>query len=118
MEGNVNDFLEEYKIEGCASTPGTDKLYTVDATSEPIAPDQAETYHFRAAKLAKRVRPDVMPAVAFLSTRFMAPTAEDLVKLDRVFRYVNGTKDMGICLEGGVGVTVLAYIDTSFCCTR
>ena len=117
MEGYVNDFLEEYEIEGCASTPGTDKLFTVDATSEPLAPDQAEIYHSRVAKLlylAKRVRPDIMTSVAFLSTRVMGPTAEDLVKLNRVFRYINGTKDMGICLEAGAGVTILAYIDASF----
>ena len=66
MEGYVNGFLEQNEIEGCASTPGTNKLFTVNATSEPLALDQAETYRSRVAKLlhlALRIRPDVITAV-------------------------------------------------------
>jgi len=117
MEGYVEDLLEEYEVEGCAATPATDKLFSVDPESERLDANRSEKYHSRVAKLlylSKRVRPDILTAVAFLSTRVQEPTEEDWTKLDRLLKYINCTKDMGICLEAGAGIVVLAYVDASF----
>ena len=75
---------------------------------------RAEQYHSRVAKLlylAKRVRPDILTAIAYLSTRVLAPTEDDWAKLGRLLKYINGSKDLGICLEAGTGIVVLAYVD-------
>ena len=59
-------------------------------------------FHSRTAKLlylAKRVRPDILTAIAFLTTRTRAPTQDDYCKLERVLRYLNGTKEFGMMLE-------------------
>jgi len=117
MEGYVEDLLEEYEVEGCAATPATDKLFVVSSDSERLDAEKREKYHSRVAKLlyiSKRVRPDILTAIAFLSTRVQEPTEEDWSKLDRVLKYINCTKDMGICLEAGAGIIVLAYVDASF----
>ena len=117
MDGYVADLLEEYDVEGCAATPATDKLFEIDAESTALSRELAEMYHSRVAKLlylAKRVRPDTLTAVAFLSTRVQAPTDQDWSKLMRMLKYINGTKDMGICLEAESGIVVLAYVDASF----
>jgi hypothetical protein len=117
MEGYVTDMLEEYEVEGCAVTAATEKLFEVAVDSKVLPRERAEQYHSRVAKLlylAKRVRPDTLKAVAFLSTRVRAPTEQDWGKLDRVLRYINCTQDMGMCSEAGSGITVLAYVDASF----
>jgi Reverse transcriptase (RNA-dependent DNA polymerase) len=117
MEGYVNDMLEEYQIEGCAATPATDKLFNVDDSSELLSKDRAEDFHSRVAKmlyLAKRVRPDILTAIAFLSTRVQGPTEQDWEKLERLLKYINSTKDMGICLETDEVFSILAYVDASF----
>ena len=117
MSGYVDDLLSEYNVEGCAATPATDKLFVIDATSNNLNGAGAEAFHSRVAKLlylAKRVRPDILTTIAFLSTRVQAPTEQDNEKLSRLLRYINGTKDLGICLEAGAGITILAYVDASF----
>ena len=117
MEGYVNDMLEEYEIEGCAATPAVDKLFSIDDESKSLSKELAEDYHSRVAKmlyLAKRVRPDILTAIAFLSTRVRGPTEQDWEKLERLLKYINCTKDMGICLETGDQFEVLAYVDASF----
>ena len=49
--------------------------------------------------LAKRVRPNILTAVIFLSTRVKCVTREDHDKLNRVLGYLNSAYDMGLILE-------------------
>ena len=103
MEGYVNDVLDGYKVEGMASTPAGDNLFIVGGGSK-LSQELTEVFHSRVAKLfylAKRVRPDILTAVAWLATRVREPTSTDLEKLDRVLKYLHATPAMGICLGGG-----------------
>lgn len=66
--------------------------------------------------LAKRVRPDILCPVVFLSTRVQAPDVDDLAKLERMLKYINGTKSYGICIEpdkDGI-MSTHVYVDASF----
>jgi hypothetical protein len=117
MEGYVNDLFEVYDVEGCAATPATEKLFIISEDSESLSGEMKEKFHSRVAKLlylAKRVRPDILTAIAFLSTRIQVATVEDWSKLERVLKYINGSKDMGICINMSDGVTVFAYVDSSY----
>jgi hypothetical protein len=72
MEGYVNELFEVYDVEGCAATPATEKLFIISEDSESLSGEMKERFHSRVAKLlylAKRVRPDILTAIAFLSTR-------------------------------------------------
>ena len=64
--------------------------------------------------LVKRVRPDILTAVAFLTTRTRAPTSDDFGKLGRVLRYLNDTKELGMIQECEKDVHLLVYVDASF----
>jgi hypothetical protein len=78
---------------------------------------EAEEFHSRVAKLlylAKRVRPDILTAVIFLSTRVKCATTDDNVKLNRVLGYLNSTCEMGLVLEGHKALSVIAYVDASY----
>jgi hypothetical protein len=64
--------------------------------------------------LAKKVRPDILTAVSFLSTRVQRPTTQDNKKLVRVLKYIKGTKNLGIVISPSKKIAVDAYIDASF----
>jgi len=74
-------------------------------------------FHSRVAKilfLAKRARPDLLTAVSFLTTRVQQPTTQDLNKLQRLLRYINGTRDKWLTLEAGEDFGLFAYVDASY----
>jgi hypothetical protein len=116
MDGYVNELLEAYDVTGKAATPATVNLFDI-RESPSLRSADAQVFHSRVAKLlylAKRVRPDILTAIAFLSTRTKEPVDDDMAKLDRVLRYLNGTKDFGIVLEVGKNVCVITYADAAY----
>ena len=64
--------------------------------------------------MCKRVRPDILTAVAFLTKRVTKPQQEDYNKLLRVIQYIRATHDMGMVLEVRGTPTVTAYVDASY----
>ena len=113
----VMSMLDEYHVTGSAATPASSNLFEIDSESEPLTTERAEIFHSRVAKLlylVKRVRPDGLTTVAFLSTRINAPTEQDWAKLTRLLKYINSTKDFGICLDADKDVCVLVYVDASY----
>ena len=118
MSGYVDEILDYVKIRPNekASTPATSKLFEIDDNSHPLNETDKNGFHSMVAKLlymAKRVRPDMLLAVSFLTTRVSSPTEQDLTKLTRLLFYLNDTKDFGLVLEVTNGLKVLAYIDAS-----
>jgi hypothetical protein len=117
MDKYVEDFLKLYEVTGYAKTPAAGDLFSVDLGSARLAVEEAELFHSRVAKLlylAKRVRPEILPAVIFLTTRVNCSTKQDWSKLDRVLRYLNKYPKLGLGLSVGKGLSVIGYIDASF----
>jgi hypothetical protein len=117
MEGFVNECIEHFNVEGKSVTPALPTLFEIDEAAVPLNEDGVIEFHSRVAKLlylAKRCRPDILCAVAFLSTRVKSPTEQDKVKLDRVLKYLAGTKELGLILEIGDHLLVRSYVDASF----
>jgi histone deacetylase 1/2 len=118
MNGYVNELLEEYDlIAGVASTPAGNNLFAVSDSSPTLLNVEKDEFHSLTAKLlylSKRVRPDILTAISFLSKRVLTPTEQDKKKLERVLKYIRGTKDKGIVLEAGKCLSILAYIDSSY----
>ena len=118
MSGYIKElmmFCED--IEGETSTPAASDLFTVKKNAKALDKEGREYFHSVTAKLlylGKRVRPDILTAVSFLSKRVQSPTDDDMRKLCRVIRYIRGTKDKGICLEADKYLSILAYVDASY----
>jgi len=53
-------------------------------------------------------------ANSFLSTRVRRPTEQDMSKLTRVLKYLNGANTLGLSIRGETVVCVCAYIDASY----
>ena len=117
MSKYVTDILEKYQVTGSAATPASSTLFDIDMDSKQLSTEQSEDFHSRVATLlylVKRVRPDGLTTVAFLSTRINVPTEQDWAKLTRLLKYINSTKDFGIVLDADRDVCVLVYVDASY----
>ena len=116
MEKYVQDIIDGYQVTGKAATPASVNLF--DLRDSPVlSSDKSIEFHSRVAKLlylAKRVRPDILTPVAFLSTRTRKPTDDDQAKLNRVLRYINSTKEMGMILQCTKDIAILVYADASY----
>lgn len=120
MDGFIKDLLEDCKdILGVCPTPGKPNLFQVgDPSTNPFLTNhQREYFHSITAKLlylSKRVRPDILTAVAFLTKRVLCPQQDDMDKLERTIQYVRGTRTFALTLEADDPVQVTSYIDASY----
>ena len=66
--------------------------------------------------MAKRTRPDVLTAVNVCCGHVLAPREQDWKRLDRIFRYMFGTKGLGLRFTRNNPLEMLCYSDASFAC--
>ena len=74
----------------------------VDEKSKTLSESEHVQFRSRVMKVAylsKRTRPDLLTAIAFLTTRISAPTKQDGVKLNKLLQYIKYTRKMGLCLD-------------------
>ena len=117
MIGYTTDLLEEYKVTEKRVTPAAEGLFEISDSLDRLPDAASKIFHSRVAKLlylALRVRPDILLAVSFLSTRVTKSTQEDWEKLARVLKYINMTADLGIILRAEEGLQIRGHIDASF----
>jgi hypothetical protein len=98
------------------STPAAYTLFdTRDAPK--VTAEEVKFFRSYVAKLlylAKRVRPECLVAVAFLTTRVNAVDVDDMAKLKRVLGYLRATQHRGIVLRVNNEMAVHAYIDAAY----
>ncbi len=122
MEKYILDFTSELfpELAGSdAKSPADANLFEVDTSSERLSEDHRKHFHRGVAQalyLATRVRPDILVATIFLTTRVGVATVEDLLKLKRLVRYLIGTSSLGLNLGGNDNgeVQLIVYPDASY----
>ena len=108
--------LDEYAVTGFAVTPAEEWLFDI-RDSPALSDSERMRFHSAVAKLlflAKRVRPDILTAVSFLTTRVQKPDCDDLKKLGRVLKYLNKTRDLVMILCPSCINEVEVYVDASY----
>ena len=116
MENCVNEILAGCGVSKIASTPASPILFDV-RDSPKASKEEAKWFHSYTAKLlylSKRIRPECLTTVAFLTTRVAECDQDDLGKLRRLLAYVRGTRERGIILRIGVRLEVRTYIDAAY----
>jgi hypothetical protein len=116
MDNCTEDILRDCGIDTVRTTPAASCLFDVRAAPK-LSTEESKYFHSYVAKvlyLAKRVRPECLTAVAFLSTRVQVCDIDDLAKLKRLLGYILGTRHRGIILCIGDHMTVKAYIDAAY----
>ena len=118
MQSYIKETSKEHGVEGIAATPATDNLFRIDEQAESISKAQKEKFHRAVAQLlylATRVRPDILLPITFLCSRVANPTVEDLDKLCRVMKHLNGASELGLKLgKCGKDIGVTVYADASY----
>ena len=118
MDNYVVDLLSDLEnIPGTAETPAKSDLFQVRPDAEKLGEHQRESFHSTMAKimyLAKRVRPDLLVAVAFLVRRVQSPDIDDWEKMCRLVKYIRSTQGLCIQLSASEHISVTAYVDASF----
>ena len=114
VKDRIKDFPD--KITSTNSSPASEKLFNIN-DSPPLEKERAEIFHTFVAKalfVAKRGRPDIQTAVAFLCTRVKAPTQEDWHKLIRMMKFLYGTQEDVLTLGINCANIVKWYADAAF----
>eukprot|EP01033_Poteriospumella_lacustris_P014441 gene14441-10319_t len=118
MNAYIQDCLEWFEVKGAANTPAESTLFESNETSTKLTGNQKERFHTAVAKLlyaAKRCRPDILTAVSFLTGRVQCCTEEDMAKLERLFKYLNKTKTLGLRFSGKqTDLNVQAFVDAAY----
>ena len=100
-----------------APDPARAGLFTVDKTSPRLSSTEAEFFHSMTARLlfaAKRARPDIQVAVAYMCTRVRELTVDTYVKLSRVIQYLRATVHLLLVIRWNESRALLWSIGTSF----
>jgi hypothetical protein len=118
MKSYIEEVCEEHGEKGKAATPAADNLFKLNDDAERLDKSAAERFHRAVAQLlylATRVRPDILLPITFLCSRVSEPTHDDLEKLHRVMKYLNGTSHLGIVLgKYGQDMALTVYADASY----
>ena len=114
----INDIIDESGVEGTACSPAANDLFVTKPTDVRLSEEDSKKFHSLVMKLqyvSKRVRPDFLLAVVYLSTRVLCSTDRDLRKLMRLLKYLNGTKDLVLTVRPSDGfLEILTFVDASF----
>jgi hypothetical protein len=93
MRGYVEELLISSGVIGKTKTPATDGLFELRESAPMLTPSQAKWFHrhvARVAYVAKRAKPECLPAVAFLSTRASRRALRSAVLCDVMCERVGG----------------------------
>ena len=85
-----------------APTPAGEDLFAQDEKSPLLSEKKKMDFHTLVAKglfVCRRARPDIHTMIAALCTRVQAPTDKDWEKLERLLKYLNGTRNERLVLK-------------------
>ena len=115
LEVILNESSPEF--DGEDVTPAVNDLFTVNMTHQKLDTPTSELFHRIVAKflyIAKRARPDLQVAVAFLCKRVKCPNVGDWKKLSRLVRYVCATIHLPLIVGCDGTGNMIWSIDASF----
>ena len=104
-------------MNGTAPDPAMFKLFTVHDNLPSLEMAQVDFFHSMTARLlfaAKRARPDIQVAVAYLCTRVQEPTEDDYLKLARVICYLRTAVHLPLVIGWDDTGELLWSINASF----
>ena len=113
----ITKILDKANMSNCNSvpTPYSEKTTTKPTDKEKINSQEYLELIGMLNYAAVLTRPDILYPVSRLAQKCSNPTAGDLRKVYRVFRYLQGTKHLGITFKPGDGkVTLYGYVDASY----
>jgi hypothetical protein len=116
VESMIFNFPQEH-LQGRVASPWNENLFKVHEKSPKLKPEMAELFHTVTTQglfLCKRARPDISPAIAYLTTRVTTPNQDDWEKLSRMMKFLNQTVKDCLTLKADGSNTLKWHVDASF----
>ena len=116
VQAMIDEFPEELNSQN-AKQPWNQDLFNINPDSQDLNKDHAAVLHTFVAKglfLAKRGRPDILPAIAFLTTRVSKPTKQDWTKLVKMMKFLKATHHDVLTLAMEDTTVIKWHLDASF----
>ena len=117
MDKYISDVLSERDVEGFSDTPARLNLMDTVLNSEPLGAPLKRKFHRHTAQLlylAKRFRFDTLLTVSHLCSKVQDPNEIDNKDLDRLYKYINKTKQKMIIFEKGKKLSPCGMIDAAY----
>jgi hypothetical protein len=99
QHGFISSLIRKYGFHGLSkypNTPASESILDQEDISEPADRKAFLSLVMSLMYLARFTRPDIHFAVSYLATKCSNPTLRDQKSLERVLKYVAGTKNEGI----------------------
>jgi hypothetical protein len=113
----ISDFPKEDLKGARVTSPWSENLFQVNEASPVLSKNMAEQFHKSTAQglfLCKRGRPDISPVIAYLTTRVKNPNQEDWMKLTKMMKFLNQTKNDKLTLRADGTKKLKWHIDAAF----
>jgi hypothetical protein len=114
IDSMVESFPYEIKDQ---AYPWNANLFRIDNKVEELDAEKSKLLHTFVMKmmfLCKRGRPDIEPAISFLSSRVTSPVIGDWNKMLRVMGYLKATKEIILTIETNNEKQLTWYVDAAF----
>ena len=115
LEEALQDFTGNITIK--VNTPAAVNLFVVDEECQKLNKKDMEIFHSIVAKLpfvGERARPDIMAAIAFLTTRVSRSDEDNWKRLERLLSYVHNTHELKLTPSAESMSSVKWWVDTSY----
>ena len=116
MQKTVDDVLEGCGVDKCCATPATDNLFVIREAPK-VSEKEAiwcRSYVAKVLYIAKRVKPECLTAVSFLTSRVGVYDIDDLGKVRRLLGYIRKTRTAGVCFRIGSDMIIRVYVDAAY----
>jgi hypothetical protein len=115
----IESIISDWNVSTTRNSPAKSDLFDIDESSVTVDEEMSKQLHGGIAKLlylATHVRPDILCATIFLTSRVQHLTVQDLNKFLDILKYLKSTVSLGIMLGGDKDnrIRLLAYADASF----
>ena len=113
----IEAFPEDLMTGARVASPWNENLFKVHEDSPILDKERAEQFHTTTAQglfLCKRARPDISPAIAYLTTRVKNPNIDDWGKLVRMMKWLSQTRDNLLTLRADGKNKLRWYVDAAF----
>jgi hypothetical protein len=114
VESMVKGFPKKDMLGAQDKSLWNENLFKVNQLSPSLSKKMAEQFHttmYQGLFACKRARPDITPAIAYLTTRVRNPNQDDWMKLARMMKFLKQTRKDCLTLksDGGMLMPLLPY---------
>ena len=119
IEKMIQQLISDWNVSKKRNSPARSDLFSIDESSQALNEASSKQLHRGIAQLlylSTHVRPDVLCATIFLTSRVQNLTQQDFSKFMDILSYLNYTTSLGIMLGGDSKnqLRLYAFADASF----